>query len=69
MQRHPSDAPKSHVTLYTRGILGHSDVCPRASVNMASPVMMVEMFPIILFLKLIRAERGKRFDLLGHKAR
>ncbi len=27
------------------------------------------MFPIILFLTIIRAERGKRFDLLGHKAR
>src|SRR5262249_39751910 len=34
-----------------------------------SPVNMVEMLPIIPFLTLIRAERGKRCDLLGHKAR
>src|ERR1700704_3884420 len=41
----------------------------RASTSMTSPGMMVEMCPIILFLTIIRAERGKRFDLLGYKAR
>jgi hypothetical protein len=31
--------------------------------------MIVAMLPVIPCLTIIRAERGKRFDLLGHKAR
>jgi len=64
---HPSDAPESHITLYARDILGHSDVYTRASTSVTSPAMMVEMFPLIPCLTIIRAERGKCFDLLGHK--
>ena len=45
------------------------DVCPRASTSVTSPVMIVEVLPIILIFMTIKAERGKRFDLLGHKAR
>src|SRR5262245_59299334 len=46
-----------------------TDVCTRASSGLLSPVMIVGALPIILIPMTIRAEWGKRFDLLGHKAR